>query len=97
MIGPLLFIIYIIDISTKTIHSDINLPADDAKISGKSNGALQFSSNSIYQWLKPRKLKLSPNSCKILNIHKSESNLFTKLPSVTTFKNLRIYISENVK
>ena len=75
MIGPLLFTIYIINIPTEiNIHSDINLFADDAKISGKSIDALQLSLNSIYQWLKTRNLKLNPNKCRILNIHKSEPN-----------------------
>ena len=58
LIDPLLFIVYSNDISTETIHNDINLFADDPKKSGKSNDVLQLFLNNIYQRLKARKLKL---------------------------------------
>ena len=75
MIGPLLFVIYINDIATEIDnHSEINLFADNVKIFSKSNDALQLSLDSIYQWLKTRKLKLNPHKCQTLNIHKSERN-----------------------
>ena len=47
--------IYINGIATEIkTYSDINLFADDEKISGKLNDSLQLSLNGIYQWLKTR-------------------------------------------
>ena len=74
VIGPLLLIMYINDISTEITHIDINLFADDAKISGKSNDDLQLSLNSIYQWLKTR--KLNPNKFQILITQKNETLIY---------------------
>ena len=53
--------------------------------------------------MKTRKLNLNPSKCKILTIDKKKSSPTdllinnTKLPKVKVFKDLGIYISENLK
>ena len=104
VVGPLLFLIYINDIcSTIDIKSELSLFADDAKIFSQSNTSLQLSLDNIYIWLKTRKLNLNPSKCKILTINKKKSSPTdllinnTKIPEVKVFKDLGIYISENLK
>ena len=104
VIGPLLFLIYINDIYLNIdTQSEISLFADDAKIISKSNISLQISLDNIYKWLKARKLDLNPNKCQILTINKNKPcpiDLLinnTKIPTVKVFKDLGIYISENLK
>ena len=78
--------------------------ADNATNFSESNISLQFTLDNIYKWLKTRKLDLNPNKHKILTIKKNK--LFdlialliknTKIPTVKVFKDLGIYISENLK
>ena len=74
VIGPLLFIFYIIDIASKVnICSNIKLFADDTKIFSQSNKSLQLSLYKMYHWLKERKLNLNPNKFQVLNIQKLSS------------------------
>ena len=86
--------IYINGIATEIkTYSDINLFADDEKISGKLNDSLQLSLNGIYQWLKTRILKLKYIKCQILYIHKSKptdflinnTKLHTQLQYLSTY------------
>ena len=104
VIGPLLFLIYINDISLNThIQSEISLFADDAKVFSKSETSLQLTLDNIHEWLKTRKLDLNPKKCQVLTINKNKPspiNLLinkTKIPAVKYFKDLGIYISENLK
>ena len=77
--------------------------ADDTKSFSEPNISLQFTLENIYKWLKTRKLYLNPNKHKILTINKNKLcpiDLFinnTKIPTVKVFKDLGIYISENLK
>ena len=105
VIGPLLFLIYINDIALEVdVDSNINLFADDTKIFSHSDTILQKSLDKIYHWLKERKLDLNPSKCQVLNIQKSTScitpdfriNNIT-LPSTKVFKDLGIFIDENLK
>ena len=64
VIGPLLFLIYINDITFNTqIQSEISLFADDAKVFSKSETSLQITLDNIHEWLKTRKLDLNPKKC----------------------------------
>ena len=82
----------------------MSLFADDTKIFSESNISLQSTLDNIYKWLITRKLDLNPNKCKILTIKKNKPfdpiDLLinnTKIPTVKVFKDLGIYISENLK
>ena len=70
----------------------------------ESNIFLQFTLLNIYKRLKKKKLDLNPNKFKILTIKKIKPldpiDLLiseTKSPTVKVFKDLEIYISENLK
>ena len=57
VIGPLLFIIYMNDITSEVdSNSNIKLLANNTNIFSKSNFVLQKSLDKIYNWLKERKL-----------------------------------------
>ena len=55
------------------------------------------------RWLETTKLKLNPNKCYILNIHKPKTKSAdfkrnnTEIPSTTVFKNNGIDTTENLK
>ena len=105
VIGPLLFIIYINDLASEVdSSSNIKLFADDTKIFSHSNTTLQKYLDKIYYWLKERKLNLNPSKCRVLNIHKNTSiSTFNfkidniNLSSTKVFKDLGIFITENLK
>ena len=66
-IGPLLFIIYINDITTEIdIHTNVVLFADHTKVFSQSNYDLLL---SLDRWLESTKRKLAPNKCYVPNIH----------------------------
>ena len=57
IIGPLLFLMYINDITLNThIQSEISLFADDTKVFSKSESSLQSTLDNIHKWLKKGKL-----------------------------------------
>ena len=81
----------------------MSLFADDTKNFRESDIFLQSILNNIYKWPKTRKLDLNPNKCKILTIKKNKPfdpiDLLinnTKIPTVKVFKDLGIYIAENL-
>ena len=60
--------------------------------------------DKIYHWLKERKLVLNPSKCQVLNIQKNTSSITSefrinniRLPSTKVFKDLGIFIAENLK
>ena len=60
IIGPLLLIIYINDVSKEIyVHINIIFFADDSKIISQFNDVLQPSLSKMNIWLDTRKLKLS--------------------------------------
>ena len=84
--------------------SNINLLADDTKIFSHSNTILQNSLDKIYNWLKERKLNLNPGIYQVLNIQKNTTiSTFdfkinnTNLSSIKMFKDLGIFVAENLK
>ena len=73
------------------------------KFFSASNISLQSSLDNTYEWLKTRKLDVTPTIRKILTIKKNKpfdpvvliiNN--TKIPKNIFFKDLEIYISENL-
>ena len=82
----------------------MSLFSDDTKKFSESNISLKSTLDNIYKWLKIRKLDLNPKKFKILTIKKNKRfdpidllNNNTKIPTVKVFKDLGIYISENLK
>ena len=68
VLGPLLFLLYINDISSVVAHSKVKLFADDVtiykEISSSSDAALlQVDLSSIAQWAKKWLLRLNPLKC----------------------------------
>ena len=62
---------------------------------------LKSTLDNIYKWLKTRKFDLNPTKCKILKIKKNKpfdpiDLLIDKTKIPTVFKNLGVYIFENL-
>jgi hypothetical protein len=108
VIGPLLFNIYINDItqSASSLNDDggIRLFADDAKVFSTDIGQLQVSINKMSNWLQRRQLKLAPNKCFSLNICKTAADSAREIliegaivSSVPVIKDLGIFITQDLK
>jgi hypothetical protein len=108
VIGPLLFTIYIDDITncSNILHNtgDIALFADDAKLFSTDSKLLQTSLDHLVTWTKNRQLNLAPNKCFSLQICKPSRQLqehfiiddYT-LSSTSAMKDLGIFISSDLK
>lgn len=107
VIGPLLFNIYINEItqSASSLNDDggIRLFADDAKLFSTHVGKLQTSINEMSYWLAKRQLKLATNKCFRLNIGKATDSTInisiegSAISSVPVIKDLGIFISQDLK
>ena len=108
VIGPLLFLIFINDITNCTESFDpevsISMFADDTKIFGTCPIKLQSAINSMSTWLEDAKLKLAPHKCFTLTIpkpHLADNSIFhinnAPLQSKPNMKDLGVYISSNLK
>lgn len=106
VLGPLLFLIYIIDIPDN-ISSKICLFADDCVIYRKITGAsdvatLQSDLNNIYKWWLTWCMELNINQCKSMRISRSNTicpafALNTcPLQSVSTYRYLGIHITNDL-
>ena len=69
--GPLLFLLFINDLSTSVQHSECNLLADDAMIytegtAEEIHSKLQVDVNKFYDWFKANKLtaNISKSGCR---------------------------------
>lgn len=108
VLGPLLFIIFINDITncSKILNplGDLSLFADDAKFFGTNQHLLQSSLNFVTSWTKDRQLKLAEKKCLALQIckpAKRKTSKFTlndyELNQSPNIKDLGIYISSDLK
>ena len=106
IIGPLLFLIYLNDIDVCTAplgdSGGLSLFADDAKFYSTDPIRLQNSLDLLEGWLKNRQLKLATNKCFVLNVSKKTTNFQfslndTPVSSVSSFKDLGIFVSSNLK
>ena len=74
VIGSLLCIIYIIYVATRiNMHINNFLFTNDSKIFSQSNDVLQLQFDKINRSLETYLLKLNPNECSFLNIHKTKA------------------------
>ena len=108
VLGPLLFLIYMDDITHCAEHlgnsGNISLFADDAKLFSTDPVKLQLSLNELTLWLKNRQLNLAVEKCFVLNIKNSSSSLLPNfhinkvcISSKSSTKDLGIYVSDHLK
>ena len=108
VIGPLLFIMYINDITMNVQslhHVNFALFADDAKLFSTNHQELQLCLNSFYKVAKEYQLSLAPEKCFILPIGKKNLqhslNIFSidssDLPNNNSANDLGITISRDLK
>ena len=108
VIGPLLFVIFINNITrcaeSSSSNVDISMFADDTKLFSSCPHDLQYSIDLASEWLRNHKLNLASHKCNILKINKRsiqndhqfaiENNA---VQSKTCIKDLGIYISHDLK
>ena len=76
--GPLLFVIYINDL-TDSVNNKLKLYADDSKILSTVNSwkdalGVQKDIDSISEWMKDERMQLNTNKCKVIHFGKNNSN-----------------------
>ena len=103
VLGPLLFLIYIDDISAAaSTYSTVSLYADDAKIFSSNVPDLQASLDCITLFFKSRQLQLAPEKCELLTIGKSDNTVSLILEGMAirqteSVKDLGVWISNDLK
>lgn len=106
-LGPLLFLIYINDVSKVVQHSKILVYADDCKLYipdsvDNYNVKLQEDLNALYSFMESRQLDLSVAKCSVLHVGKRNKNFLyylngTELKSETIIRDLGLHITRNLK
>ena len=107
LLGPVLFVIYINDMTKVVKHSKIKLYADDAKIyfsydKDESVDAFLSDISSVYEWAINMQLSVALQKCSVLNIGRqsdmSDVNINgVSIPSVSSMRDLGVIISCNLK
>ena len=104
VLGPILFIIYINDISAN-ITSTVKIYADDTKIyrkimePDKDIPALQLDLNKLSDWANKWQLRFNPEKCEVMRVTHSRDrskpsySLGTQLKSVDRAKDLGVTIN----
>ena len=108
ILGPVLFLIYIADITDKITHSKVASYADDSKVSKeieteKDCESLQADTNKLYRWTsdnlmefnttKFAVLKIGPN-CDLKNI-KYTNPVGEEIPEIDLAKDLGVYFNSS--
>ena len=103
VIGPLLFLLFIDDISSvSSASSTVCLFADDAKIYSTNTVGLQASLDTMSTFFKSRQLKLAPEKCELIKIGRTASPVSFEIDDVSirhtdTVKDLGVWISNDLK
>ena len=104
VIGPLMFLMYIDDISSVcSVNSTVNLFADDAKIHSTNAADLQISLDNVAHFFRSRQVDLAHEKCKLLVLGNSDQPSVplnfegTNIPKTGCIKDLGIWISEDLK
>ena len=108
VLGPLLFVIFINDITRTSAHLydsvKIRLFADDTKIYSTTHSTLQTTLDDINRWVESQQLRFAPEKCFTLNICKpsvtsTKPEFFisnTKLSHTPVMKDLGVLISDDL-
>lgn len=103
VIGPLLFLIYIDDVSKISCdQSLVSLFADDAKIYSTEPQGLQNGLDSMCRFFERRQLQLAPEKCEHITISKTNNKTDfyidnTQVQHSTSVKDLGVTISNDLK
>ena len=108
ILGPLLFILFLNDMSTcLTPSATLKLFADDAKLYSVSESeinrlSLQENLNNIHQYMNQWQLRINPDKCECLHLGYNNSHEVyflddTQIPSVTKTRDLGVIISCDLK
>ena len=103
VIGPLLFLIYIDDVSKiSSDNTKVSLFADDAKIYSTDPLSLQNGLNSMCRFFEKRQLQLAPEKCEQITISKTsnKTDFFidnTKVQQSSSVKDLGVTISGDLR
>ena len=109
ILGPLLFTIYINDLSSSISYSNLLKFADDVKCyraicNSNDSLSLQFDIDSLFQWSLDNKLSFNINKCTVLQYKPSTNTNFDtsyhinhrELSKVTKYRDLGIIFTENL-
>ena len=107
ILGPVLFLIYIADISDHLNHSNMSSYADDSKIintikSWRDNFNLKQDLSKIYEWSNQNLMEFNSTKFEVLKIGKNEDlkDCFyenpdgNNIPEVSTSKDLGVYFND---
>jgi hypothetical protein len=112
ILGPILFLLYVNDLSNAVISSNINVFADDVVIYSSSNCMtelqvnLQCTLDAVYEWYSSNKLTLSIEKCNIMVINSNPSQQINDfklrlgdkdLSKVNSTKYLGVYVDDKLK
>ena len=106
VLGPLLFLLYIDDLTSYCEHSESKIFADDTKLYGKVCNVkdaeiLQNDLDNIYEWSKEWNLKFNASKCNILHYGKKNERFLYHLNGNLIDhreeeKDLGVYVSEDM-
>ena len=107
VLGPLLFLIFIDDLDETVKNSILSKFADDSKVGGAANKLKtcedrQIELDDMYGWGSENEMEFNINKCKVIHAGSANVNFQYKmngvnLESVDSYKDLGIYISNNLK
>jgi len=101
VLGPLLFLIYVNDL-TETTTSDLRLYADDALLYSHDTKQIQDDINSMYKWAQEWQMSFNPSKCAHLQINHHSPNVTLylgkeKIPQASKVKYLGVTIDNTLK
>ena len=110
VLGPVLFLIFIDDLTQTILNSNVKLFADDVKLykvirdPNENSIQLQNALDAVVKWSNKWQLRLAPNKCQVLHLNsKRNLHIFNYeidgqiLDKVEMIKDLGFYVTNNVK
>ena len=108
VLGPILFLIYINDLSEVLQHSRISIFADDTKIYFKANDAFDFATlqsdiDNIMRWCSEWQLDVAAHKCNIMHIGPRGAGVHTygmgdsEISTVSEIKDLGVTIDSDLR